>query len=105
MSPPPLYRSCAEGIEISVVVVPRSSRSEVVGIHDHALKVKLTKAPVDGAANEECCWLLAKEFGVPRRSVSIVGGSASRRKVVRIGVVSEAAVAQVLQDLQIKGKG
>lgn len=68
----------------SVRVIPRSSRSEIVGEYDGALKVKLNSPPVDGAANAELIKLLAKEFGVSRSQVEILSGNASKSKQVKI---------------------
>ena len=39
-----------EGILFKVVVVPRSSKNEAVGVHQGALKLKLKAPPVQGAA-------------------------------------------------------
>ncbi|MBV9214777.1 MAG: YggU family protein [Acidobacteria bacterium] len=69
---------------IDVRVVPRASRSEVVGEIDGVLKVRLTSPPVDGAANGELIKLLARHFRVRRSNVEIVVGHASRTKRVRI---------------------
>ncbi len=49
-----------------VRVVPRASKSEIVGEHDGALKVRIASPPVDGAANEELIKVLSKKFGVPK---------------------------------------
>lgn len=38
---------------LNVYVVPRSSRSEIIGIYNNSLKIKLKSPPVEGAANEE----------------------------------------------------
>ena len=73
-----------EVVEFLVRVVPRSSRSEIVGLHDGALKVKLNAPPVDGAANDELVKLLAKEFKVAAGAVEIVRGHASRSKRIRV---------------------
>jgi len=70
--------------------VPRASRSEVVGEHNGALRVRIAAPPVDGAANEELVRVLAKKFGVARSAVSIVGGQSARTKQVRVeGVKAE----------------
>jgi uncharacterized protein len=84
-------------IGFAVRVVPRSSKSEIVGEHDGALKVKLASPPVDGAANDELVKLLAKSFGVPRSSVEIVSGHASKTKTVRVRGAAQDKIAAVLQ--------
>lgn len=77
-----------------VHVQPRASRSEVVGTHGAALKVRLLAPPVDGAANEALVSLLAQELGVPRRAVRIVQGATSRAKIVEIeGTTADAVRA------------
>lgn len=78
----------------SVRVVPRASKSEVVGMHDDALKVRVAAPPVNGAANAELIRLLAKHFGVSRSDVEIVAGETSKNKRVRISniAVREGAV-------------
>jgi len=74
-----------------VQVVPRASRSEVVGEHNGALRVRLAAPPVDGAANDELRRLLARIFNVPRSSIQLVSGQGSRTKQIRIaGVDGEA---------------
>ena len=72
------------GVRFSVRVQPRASRSEVCGVHGGALKIRLGAPPVDGAANEALVQLLADELGVPRRTIRIVSGTASRSKVVQV---------------------
>lgn len=73
-------------------VQPRASRSEVVGTHGAALKVRLLSPPVDGAANDALTSLLAERLSVPRRAVRIVSGATSRSKTVEIDGTTEAAV-------------
>jgi uncharacterized protein (TIGR00251 family) len=65
-----------------VRVVPRASRSELVGEYDGALRVRIAAPPVDGAANDELVRLLARVFGVPRKAIDITGGHASKLKTV-----------------------
>ena len=79
-----------------VLVVPRASRSEVVGEHNAALRVRLAAPPVDGAANEELIRVLAQAFGVRKSAVEITAGQVSKRKEVRISGVSSTALNKVL---------
>lgn len=76
-------------------VVPRSSKSEIVGEIEGNLKVRISAPPVDGAANVEVIKLIAKAFGVGRSSVAILSGETSKTK--RISV--EGGSATLLQQL------
>ncbi len=70
------------GIRFAVYVQPRASRNEVTGLHDGALRVRLKAPPVEGAANRMCLKFLAKLLDVPKSSLEITAGRASRRKRV-----------------------
>lgn len=71
-------------MDLDVRVIPRAGRSEVAGLRDGAVLVRLAAAPVDGAANEELIALLSKALKVPKRDISIVSGDRSRSKRVRV---------------------
>jgi len=80
---------------LRVQVVPRSSRSEVVGEHNGALRVRLAAPPVDGAANDELIHVLAKTFKVSRNAVTLLSGHSGRLKQVSIEGVSELALEKL----------
>ena len=84
-------------VRVSVHVQPRASRSEIVGLHGAALKVRLHAPPVDGAANEALVELIADVLNVPRRAVRIVAGLSSRAKTVEIAGTTESAVRMLLK--------
>ena len=69
---------------VDVRVIPRAKRTEIVGIRDGALVVKVAAPPVEGAANDAVVDVLAERLRVPRRNIRIVSGAASRRKRVEI---------------------
>lgn len=79
-------------VRVRVHVQPRASRSEIVGQHGAALKVRLQAPPVDGAANDALVRLLADSLGVSQRSVRVVAGATSREKTVEIDGTTEDAV-------------
>ena len=80
----------------TVRVVPRSSRSEIVGEMDGVVKVRLTSPPVDGAANAELIKLFAKKLGVARAAVEIVSGATARTKQIRVTGVSVEQLRHLL---------
>ena len=87
-------RSQADGVCFDVVVVPRASRSRIVGLHANSLKVSLAAPPVDGEANQALCDLLAKLLGVPKRAVQLQRGERSKHKTVLVlGVTSEQVLS------------
>ena len=79
-------------VRVAVHVQPRASRSEIIGQHGAALKVRLQAPPVDGAANEALVRLLAEALNVPERSVRVVAGATSRSKMVEIDGTTADAV-------------
>jgi uncharacterized protein (TIGR00251 family) len=79
-------------VRVAVHVQPRASRSEIVGQHGAALKVRLQAPPVDGAANDALVRLLAESLGVSQRSVRVVAGATSRAKTVEVDGTTEDAV-------------
>jgi len=80
----------------TVRVIPRASRSEIVGEMDGVVKVRLTSPPVDGAANAELIKLFAKKLGVARAAVEIVSGATARTKQMRVTGVSVEQLRHLL---------
>jgi uncharacterized protein (TIGR00251 family) len=81
---------------LTLHVQPRTSRTEVAGLHGAAIKVRLAAPPVDGAANDELVRFLAERLGVPRRAVRLVAGAGARRKVVEVDGIAAAEATRVL---------
>lgn len=70
---------------ITICVLPRSSKNEIVGeLPNGTIKIKTTAAPVDGAANKAVIKLLADYFGVKKSAVTIVCGLTSKTKIVEV---------------------
>ncbi len=71
-------------ITLTLHVQAGAKRSEIVGLHGDALKIKLAAPPVEGRANEALLKFIAELFDVPIRNVELRQGDQSRRKVVSI---------------------
>lgn len=48
------------------------------------MKIRITAAPVDGKANTHLLRYMARLFGVPRKQITLLSGTGSRTKRVRI---------------------
>jgi uncharacterized protein (TIGR00251 family) len=70
--------------ELRIYCQPRASKTEIVGLHGDALKVRLAAPPVEGQANTELCKFLARYFGVVRQNIQILSGTGSRQKCILI---------------------
>ena len=88
-----MIQSTADGVIVSVRVIPRAGKSGVAGTRGGALLVRLTAPPVEGAANVELIEVMASALGVPKRTVSIVSGARARQKRVRIAGIDPATAA------------
>jgi uncharacterized protein len=82
----PCLRAASGGVVLDVSVVPGASRTEPVGLHDGALRLRLAAPPVDGKANEALVAWLAAELHCARREVTLLRGHSARRKQVALGV-------------------
>ena len=79
----PIHDS-SSGATFAVKVHPRARKNGITGEVGDALKLSLTSPPVDGKANAACIEFFAKLLKVPRGSVTIASGVASRNKVIRV---------------------
>lgn len=77
-------------------IQPGARKTEIVGSHGDALKIRLAAPPVDGKANAALIAFLAGELGVPKAQVELVGGASSRGKLLRVSGASAEAVARFL---------
>jgi uncharacterized protein (TIGR00251 family) len=91
-----VIKAVPDGVELTLHIQPRASRTEVAGAHGDALKVRLAAPPVDGEANDELVRFLAKTLGVPKSAVAIVSGATGKRKKVRVLGVSPGSTRDAL---------
>ncbi|MEX2166484.1 MAG: DUF167 family protein [Methyloceanibacter sp.] len=91
-------RRTNSGVMLTVRLTPKSAREEIVGVEtfgeEAVLKARVRALPEDGRANEALEKLIARWLKVPASSVSVVQGSKSRLKQVKIdGEPDELAAA------------
>lgn len=87
-------------LELAVHVRPNARRTVVGGTHDGVLVVAVAAAPSDGQANDAVVRAVADALGRPKRSVQILRGRTSRRKVLRIELPDDVDVAATIDRLR-----
>lgn len=85
------------GIEISIKVIPKAHKNEVVAWEGDALKVRLRAIPEKGEANEELISFLAELLDCAKRDVILLSGKTSRHKRILItALLSEEKRSRIL---------
>ena len=88
-------RSCT----LELKVIPNAPRDEIAGWLGDALKVKIKAPALEGRANDALLAFLATQLDVPRGALALIRGDKSRRKVVQIAGLDDAAVRLRLEGL------
>jgi uncharacterized protein YggU (UPF0235/DUF167 family) len=79
----------SDGLCLRVRLTPKARRSAIDGLMAEAdgsvvLKVAVTAVPEKGRANEALIELLAREWHIPRSSITLESGATDRRKVLHL---------------------
>ena len=88
----PCLSAHVDGVLLLVAAVPNARRTEVAGLHDGCLRVRLAAPATEGRANAALLGWLAESMGLPKRAVELLAGDSSRRKRVLLHC-TEAQVA------------
>lgn len=80
-------------MNITVKVLPKSSKNAIVGYEKGVLKVKITAAPEKGDANRALIEFLGRFFNIKKSFITILKGETSRLKVIQIEGLTEEQLA------------
>ena len=72
------------GLRLKIVLQPKASKDQIVGLHDDALKITITAPPIDGQANAHLLKFLSKQFKVAKSTIVLEKGELNRHKQVFI---------------------
>ena len=81
---------------LKIIVQPKASKNEITGLHNDALKLRLTTPPIEGRANKAVIAFLAKRLHLPKSSISIKSGLQNRNKQLLILGCNEENARQLL---------
>jgi uncharacterized protein YggU (UPF0235/DUF167 family) len=90
------------GTRIRVKVTPGAERTEVVGRHGDAWRIRVASAPERGRANDAALRLLAETLLLPRRSLSVVAGHTGRDKLVAADGITAAEAESRLRRSSVR---
>jgi uncharacterized protein len=91
-----LVKESGNGCTFDIQVTPRSSHTAIAGIRDGILKVKVNAPPVEGAANEACIELLARELGLKKSQFHVFTGRKSRRKTIVVRDIAKIELERAI---------
>jgi len=73
-------RSAGNTLRVQIYTQPGASKTEIAGLHDGALKIRVAAPALEDRANQELTRFLAELFSVPKRNVTLLRGHKSRSK-------------------------
>lgn len=71
-------------IRLAVQITPNAKKTEVIGVLDDVLKLRLQAQPIEGKANQALVKFIAKTLEVPRTAVTITHGQTNKRKLIEV---------------------
>ena len=85
----------ADSTRLGVRVTPRASQTGVCIDTDGTVQVRVTTAPVDGAANVAVMRALAEALNIPKSWIGIHRGQTSRYKQIVVGLSEAELLARL----------
>jgi uncharacterized protein (TIGR00251 family) len=77
-------KAAEDGAFLAVHVTPKARANQLGPLEGGVLRVHVTAAASEGAANDAVVRLLAKELGVPKTSLAILSGHRARQKRILV---------------------
>ncbi len=83
------------GVTLTLTIQANAHKSEIVGLYNDTLKIKIKAPPVDGKANKEIISFLSEKLGITQKNIEILKGDKNKNKIVLL-------MGESLQSLSIK---
>jgi uncharacterized protein (TIGR00251 family) len=90
------FRIDGDKIRLEVKALPGASKTELAGVKDGRLRIRLAVTAEDGKANAEMINFLSKTLGCSKRDLRILAGEKSRVKAIAIPVEYMARVEEIV---------
>jgi uncharacterized protein len=91
-----VFRTDGDTIRLEIKAVPGASKTELAGVKDGRLRIRLAAAPEDGKANAELLNFLSKTLDCPKRDLRLLCGEKSRLKAIALPLECLARVEGIV---------
>jgi uncharacterized protein (TIGR00251 family) len=81
---------------LDIKAVPGSSKSQIAGLSENRLRIKIAAAPEDGKANAELRAFLAKALACPKKDITLAAGEKSRLKTLAMPLVLREKLEELI---------
>lgn len=85
----------SNGVTLTLTIQANAHKSEIVGLYNDTLKIKIKAPPVDGKANKEIISFLSEKLGITQKNIEILKGDKNKNKIVLL-------MGETLQSLTLK---
>lgn len=85
----PFVTQTDDGWYLNIRVQPGAKKSEICGVAESSLRVRLAAPAVENKANQALMEFMAKKLGLKKNKVSLASGEKSRQK--RLFIAAESA--------------
>ena len=96
------FKTTPDSVIFKAYIQPRAAGNAIAGIHEDAVKIRLTAPPADNAANKMCIKFLAKQLKIAKSDIAIISGQTSRNKQIRIRLADTDTASSKQAAQQIK---
>ena len=83
------------GVRLAVQVMPNAKKTEVIGILDEAIKIRLQAPALEGRANEALIRFLADQLQLPKSAITLTHGQTNKRKLLEVVSRSEEHTSEL----------
>ncbi|MDD3520191.1 MAG: DUF167 domain-containing protein [Actinomycetota bacterium] len=82
---------------IKLLVRPGASKTEIIGIFDGMVKIKVSSQPEKGKANKKLIEFLALKLQIPKKNIRIISGEFSNIKTIEINSFTQNSFLKILE--------
>jgi uncharacterized protein (TIGR00251 family) len=94
-------RVTEQWLYLDIKAAPGSSRTQLAGIQNGRLRVKIAAAPEDGKANAALCAFLAQLLDCPHRDIVVHTGVQSRLKTLILPLAYQKRLEALINTLAL----